>query len=139
MEMETFENKLKQMTKPEVGQLKHQELLNKAIINARDKSALSWWWLVIPLFIILMFLMKSFYMPGTTLISGINDFAARNKMLASLFFIIVPVVLILINTISIRKIYYLEGRPDLTGLFRALWVNLAIIGLCILVLIIYFI
>jgi hypothetical protein len=139
MEMENFENKLKQMTKPEVGQLKHQELLNKAIINARDKSALSWWWLVIPLFIILMFLMKSLYMPGTTLISGLNDFMARNKMLAYLFFIIVPVVLIMINTISIRKIYHLEGRPELTGLFKAVWLNIAIIGLCLLVLIIYFI
>ncbi|MDP4221860.1 MAG: hypothetical protein Q8868_00995 [Bacteroidota bacterium] len=127
------------MTKPEVGHLKHEDVLNKAIINTKDKAALSWWWLVIPFFIILMFLMKSFYMPGTTFFSGLQDFIARNKMLAYFFFIIIPVVLILINTISIRKIYYLEGRPELTGLFRALWVNIAIIGLCIVVLIIYFI
>ncbi len=135
--MEDFEDKLSQMTKPDAGQLKHGELLNNSIIKAKERSALSWWWMLIPLFIILMFLMKSIYMPDTTLISGLNDFTARNKILAYLFFILVPVALILFNILSISKIYLLAGRPELPGFARAVWLNIFVIGICFLVIIIF--
>jgi len=36
MEKENFEEKLKLMTKPEVNQLKHQEMLANAISNAKE-------------------------------------------------------------------------------------------------------
>ena len=38
MKMKNFENILIQMTKPEVSQLKHQDILANAIIKAKDKS-----------------------------------------------------------------------------------------------------
>lgn len=135
--MEDFERGLKQMTKPEIGELKHQDALNRAIIKAKDKSVLSWWWLAVPSFIILMLLMKSLYMPDTTLSSGLRDFTERNKILAYLFFIVAPVILILINAVSIKKVYHVEGRPEIFGLLRAMWLNITIVGLCITILLIY--
>ncbi len=60
MEMKNFEDKLFHMTKPEVSQLKHQDMLANAITKAKDKSVLSWWWLSIPLYLITTLLMKSF-------------------------------------------------------------------------------
>ena len=80
MEKQNFEKKLKEMKKPEVSNLKHEDMLANAIINAKDKSAVSFWWLSIPLFITAMLMMKSIYMPGTSLISNLNDLAASRNI-----------------------------------------------------------
>lgn len=137
MEKENFEKKLKEMTKPEIPLLKHEDILAHAIINAKDKSVVSWWWLSIPFFIIIMLLMKSVYMPGTTVVSGIHEFAAREKLLSMVLFLISPAVLIIINSYSIRKIYFLSGSPKLMNFVLSVWFNIAIIALSLLILIIY--
>jgi len=137
MEKKEFEENLKQMTKPEVGQLKHQDMLAKAISNAKDKTVLSLWWLIIPLFIISMLLMKSLFMPNTTLSSGIHDLAISQRFVAYTFFLILPIIFILINTISIRKVYVLSGSPRSVSFLKSVWLNVLIIFFSILILIIY--
>jgi hypothetical protein len=137
MEIHNFEEKLIKMTKPEVSQLKHQEMLSKAIIKAKEKSVVSWWWLSIPLYIIVMLLMKSVYMPHTTLISGLHELARSNKYSTLFFFLILPVMFIIINFISIRKIYFLSGSPGTINFLQAIWFNVLIIIFSILILIIY--
>ena len=137
MEMKNFEKKLIQMTKPEVSQLKHQEMLANAITKAKDKSVVSWWWLCIPLYIIATLLMKTFFMPGATLISNIYELTGREKYSSVLFFLILPIVFIIINFTSIRKIYLLSGSPKTISFIRAIWFNALIIILSILILIIY--
>lgn len=112
MEKQYFEKRLKDITKPDIKELKHENMLADAIINAKDKSVVSWWWLSVPLFIILMMLMKSIYMPGTTLITNIHELAGREKYMSLVFFLISPVVFIIVNVFSIRKIYFLSGRPN---------------------------
>ncbi len=137
MEMKNFEEKLIQMTKPEVSQLKHQDMLANAITKAKDKSVVSWWWLCIPLYIITTLLMKTFFMPGTTFISNIYKLTGKDKYSSILFFLLLPIVFIIINFISIRKIYLLSGSPKATNLIYAIWFNVLIIIFSILVLIIY--
>lgn len=137
MEMKNFEEKLMNMTKPEVSQLKHQDMLSNAITNAKDKSVLSWWWLCIPLYIILTLLMKTLFMPGTTLISNIYELKSKEMYAAALLFLILPIVFILINLISIRKIYLLSGSQITKHFIRSIWLNAVIIFCSILVLIIY--
>jgi hypothetical protein len=137
MEKESFEKKLKGMTKPEISHLKHEDMLAKAIINAKDKSVLSLWWLSIPVFIILMLLMKSVYMPGTDLITSIHELAGREKYISVVFFLISPLLLIIINAASIRKIYYLYGNPKSINFLQVVWFNIAIIALSIVILLVY--
>ena len=137
METRNFEEKLIQMTKPDVNQLKHQDLLANSIINAKDKSVVSWWWLSIPLYLIVMFLMKSFYMPQTTLISNIHDLTTHQKIFSAIFFLILPIVFILLNFMSIRKIYFLSGSPKSLTFFWTVWFNVILILFSILILIIY--
>lgn len=137
MEMQNFENKLIQMTKPEISQLKHQGMLANAISKAKDKSVVSWWWLCIPLYIIATLLMKTFYMPGTTLISNINELTGKERYSSVLLFLILPIVFIIINFISIRRIYLLSGSPKTINFIRAIWFNTLIIIFSILVIIIY--
>ena len=137
MENDVFERKLFQMTKPEVDQLKHQDMLANAIANSKDKTVLSLWWLIIPLYIIMMFLMKSLFMPDATLSSSIHDLITRQRFAAYLFFLISPVIFILINIISIRKVFILSGSPKSLNFLKTVWLNVLIIIFSIFVLIVY--
>ena len=137
MEMKNFEEKLNQMTKPEVSQLKHQNMLANTIAKAKDNSVLSWWWLSIPLYLIAALLMKSVYMPHATLVSNLHDLTSKEKYSSLLFFLILPILIIIINFISIRRIYFLSGKPKMNHFLGSVWFNVLIIIFSILVLIIY--
>jgi hypothetical protein len=137
MEMENFEEKLTQMTKPEVTNLKHQDMLANAITKAKDKSVISWWWLSIPLYLIVTLLMKTIFMPQTTLRLNIHDFTSREIYSSILFFIVLPILFIVINFISIRNIYFLSGSQKSISFLRAAWFNVLMIIFSILILIIY--
>jgi hypothetical protein len=137
METQDFEKKLSEMTKPEMPQLKHENMLANAIINAKDKSVVSWWWLSVPIFIILMLMMKSTFMPGTTLISNMHDLESKQKLISVAFFLISPVILIIINVLTIRKIHFLSGSPKSLSFLEAVWFNILIIAVSAFILIIY--
>jgi len=112
-------------------------MLADAIINAKDKSVVSWWWLSVPAFIILMLMMKSTFMPGTTLISNLHELESTQKYMSLILFLISPLVLIIINASSIRKIYFLSGSPKSVDFLGTIWFNILIITLSVLTLIIY--
>jgi hypothetical protein len=137
MEMKNFEEKLAQMTKPEVTHLKHQDMLASAITKAKDKSVISWWWLSIPLYLIATFLMKTIFMPQTTLRLSIHEFAIREMYSSVLFFLVLPIVFIIINFISIRNIYFLSGSPKSISFLQTAWFNVLMIIFSILILLIY--
>jgi hypothetical protein len=137
MDIQNFEEKLIQMTKPEINQLKHQDMLSDAITNAKDKSVVSWWWLIIPLYIISTLLMKSIYMPHTTLISNIHELTSRQKFTSAIFLLILPIIFILISFFNIRKIYVLSGNPKSMNFLKTVWLDILMILFSILILIIY--
>jgi len=137
METQNFENKLKEMEKPEILNLKHEDILSRAIINAKDKSVVSWWWLSVPVFIILMLMMKSTFMPGTTLISNMHELESGQKFISVAFFLISPLILIIINALTIRKIHFLSGSPKSLNFLEAVWFNILIIVVAALILLIY--
>jgi hypothetical protein len=137
METQNFENKLKEMEKPEIHNLKHEDILSRVIINAKDKSVVSWWWLSVPVFIILMLMMKSTFVPGTTLISNMHELESGQKFISVAFFLISPLILIIINALTIRKIHFLSGSPKSLNFLEAVWFNILIIVVAALILIIY--
>jgi hypothetical protein len=125
------------MSKPEIHELKHDKMLSHAIINAKDRSVVSWWWLCLPVFIILMLVMKSTFMPGTTLISNMHDLENSQKYMALIFFLIAPFLLIIVNVFSIRKIYFLSGNPKVVYFLESVWFNVLIIALSLLIIVVY--
>jgi hypothetical protein len=138
MENENFEKILINMTKPEISDLKHQDLLADAIADAKERTIVSWWWLIIPGYIIATLLMKSIYMPSATLVSNVHYFIESQRTLAIILFIIMPVIFILFNFLSIRKVYLLLGSPDRIGFLKIIWLNVVIIIFSFLILLIYF-
>ena len=137
MEPKEFETLLQQITKPKVGNLKHQDMLANAITSAKDKSALSWWCLCIPLYIIAMFVMKSFYDPRRSLLANLHEQMMKEKYSSIIAFIIVPIVFIAINLGSIRKVYFLSGNPATHHLLRLVWHNVLVILLALFAISIY--
>ena len=137
MEKDKFEMKLTEMTKPEIPHLKHEDMLGNAIVNAKDKSVVSLWWLSVPAFIILMLIMKSIYMPGTSLVSNMSEMEIKNRFTSIIFFLVSPIVIIIFNALSIRKIHFLSGSPKSIDFLEAVWINIFAILLSVIVLIIY--
>jgi len=137
MEMQELETILTEMTKPELALLKHQDMLAAAIIKAKDKSVLSWWWLSIPLYMIAVLLMKTKFMRGATLLSNIHELKNKDPWSSFFFFVTVPVVFILVNSISIRKLFFLSGNPALPAFLSCVWFHIVIVGASLLILITY--
>jgi hypothetical protein len=113
------------------------EMLANAISNAKDRSVVNWWWLSVPLYIIAALLMKTVFMPKTTLISNIHEFAGKEKYSSIFFFLILPAISIIINLISIRKVYFLSGNPKELKFLEGVWYNILMIIISVLILIIY--
>jgi hypothetical protein len=137
METDNFEEKLIKMTKPEVVDLKHQDTLSKEILKAKDKSVLSWWWISPPLYIIAALIMKTRFNPGTTFISNLQEVTESNKVISFAGFIILPIVFIILNFLTIRKVNDLAGNPGGFNLLELVWYNIFIICVSILLITIY--
>jgi len=139
MEQTNFENILLNMSKPHIEELKHQDMLEHAIIKAKDASSLSWWWLSIPLYVIAAFCMKSFFMPGATLTSSVHELSSKQPYLSLLLFIVVPIASILLNGLSIRKVYSIFGGVSKLKAVEETWFNVLMIVASLLILITYII
>ncbi len=137
MKKPSFEEQLENMKKPEVSELKHQEFLSATITKAKDNSALSWWWLIIPLYLIAAFIIKSFYMPQSNLISDIHELKKEHYFTTTLCFLILPLVFAILNMISIRKTFFLSGNPAIIPFIKVVWFNVLIIALSVIILIVF--
>lgn len=137
--MERFEDLLSNMSKPEVSELKHASLLAKAITNAKDKTVVSFWWLLIPLYVLAALAMKSIYMPNNSFLDNLHALSSKDSYTSLLLFFVLPILLIIINTLTIRKIYFLSGKPNLSGFIKHVYTQIIFIITSLLLLIIYFI
>ena len=137
--MKKFEDILSKISNPEINNLKHEDLLAKAISQAKQKSALSFWWIIIPLYVIAAFVMKSIFMPKNSFLSNMHGLIDKNGYTAVLIFIVVPAALIITNLWSIKIIYYLSGRSAIKEILCTAGINILITLISIFLIIIYFI
>jgi hypothetical protein len=136
MSTENFEDILKNMEKPGVQNLKHEAMLPGMIAKTKSRSVVSLWWLLIPLYVIACLLMKSFYVPNTSLTSLLHEFSNEKTYASVLLFYILPALLIIINIISIKQLYFLYGSLTKAGFLKMIWSQLFIIIVSLLVLLI---
>lgn len=136
--MEDLEKILADMSKPEIGNLKHQDLLAKNILNARRKTVLSWWWICIPLYVLSALIMKGFYKHSSSLAQNLSELAIKNKYLVYLFFVGVPAIVIIINAATIFKIYSIAGLSK-SSVVKRMLPNMLMIVLALVALVIYLI
>ena len=136
--MKNFEEKLINMTKPEISQLKHQDMLAKAIINAKDKTVVSLWWLCVPLYLLAAFTMKTIYIPQTSFISTFHELTNKQGYMAVLLFVVLPFALIVINLLTIRQLFFLYGNTKVRVFIKTVLPQVLIIIFSLFIIIIYF-
>jgi hypothetical protein len=120
--MDEFEKKLEEMSKPEIQDLKHQNMLANQIIHEKRKTALTWWWVVLPLYVTATFVMKSLYFPGAGLFKFLGEFILANGRGSFFLFVLLPLFTIIINIQSIRKLYFYSGDSfDATFILNSLF------------------
>jgi hypothetical protein len=138
MENINLEDGFIKMTKDEVAKIEHQTIMFDTILRSKDTLVLSGWWLSIPLFVIAMLLMKSVYMPNTSLISNIHEFKGGEKYISFFIFVIIPLFSIILNINTIRKINYFSVPHERSSIVEVKWFNHLLIVFSMCVLIIYF-
>lgn len=129
--MDQLEEILTTMSKPGVKELKHQELLGKAIVQSKRKTVLSTWWLAIPLYCLAMLGMETIYKKGTSLHDHLHQMDSSNPHLAQILFAVVPLALILLNGLHIWSTW------KITRSLNAVLLNATMIIISLLVLIFY--
>jgi hypothetical protein len=134
-----FENMLSNISGPEIKNLKHEDLLARAIMRNKHKTAVSFWWISIPLYVIAAFVMKSFFLPGASFISNLHGLISKDGYTAILIFIVIPTALIVTNMISLINLYSLSGRQAVRKLLKAGLVNLIFTAVLIILMLIYFV
>ncbi|MEP7322806.1 MAG: hypothetical protein ABI761_12845 [Saprospiraceae bacterium] len=134
MNINEFEDSLTQMTKPEVNQLKHEDMLAKEMIKAKDRSVVSIWWLAPPFYILGMLLIKALFNPEGNFFNYLVELVFFQKYLAISLFYLIPGILICINSWSIWKIYFIAGRPQSIRFIKSVWLNVLIILLALILL-----
>jgi hypothetical protein len=134
MDIKEFEDSLTQMTKPEVNQLNHENMLAKEMTKAKDRSVVSIWWLAIPLYILAMLLMKALFNPAGNFFNYLVELVFFQKYMSITLFYIIPGVLILVNIWSIWKIYTIVGQPPSIRFIKSVWLHVLIIILSLIIL-----
>lgn len=93
--MDDFEKMLTELPKPEVKELRHEDMLAADLIRAKDKAATGLWWLLVPLYVLTMLLVRTLY-KKTSLAMELNAFYERSPLLALLLFIAAPLLLLVL-------------------------------------------
>jgi len=136
-EMQEFEVRLKQVEKPVVHDLRHQDVLAIAVADARSRSVVSWWWLAVSLYSLAALLMKTLFVPQETLTRNLHEFAMRDGWLSIVVFLILPGLSIAVNLPTMMRIYRESGKPRASRLLRITWLNVAVVIVSVVVIFIY--
>ena len=134
-----FEKILTEMKKPEVLSLKHEELLSKALIHSKRRAAVSFWWLIIPGYIVSAFLMWHYFHPGSSLISALQEAINKQGYVSFLIFVIVPLTVLIVNMIHAKVLFQLYRNENGLTLFNKMALHLLIVMISMIVITIYFI
>lgn len=124
------------MSKPAMPDLKHQEALMDLITRGKRKTAVSFWWLAVPLFMMAMLLMQQIYRPQSTFRSSIRDFKDRNSVEAVFLLVIAPLILAIANGWQIARLDFLL-RPRGASRFTITWPQWLIIIISVAIIIVY--
>ncbi len=136
--MEKFEEILNDMSKPEIGGLKHEDMLAKGITRIKDTSTVSLWWVSIPVYLATAFAMKSFYTPHLSMAAAFHEMFGIKSYTGVPLFLVLPIILIIINLVNTRQLFFLYGNSKRLAFLKLIYTEILIIIVSLVVLLIYF-
>ncbi|HKK42490.1 MAG TPA: hypothetical protein VJ963_08790 [Bacteroidales bacterium] len=116
-----------------------ERMRNKVTSAVKDRLTLCLWWLSIPVYTIAVQYMKTWFLPRTLFRFNIHDLIMRERSASFFLFVILPLILIIINSLSIRDLFKVDNNIRKTRLFNLIWANILEIFVSLAVLFIFFI
>lgn len=136
--MERIEDVLNQMSKPELDELQHEEILARTIVKGQAEARISFWWISIPIYFFLAFLMKSYYTPNLSVPDALHEPFRTHPVIILLVFWWLPATLILICLLNARNAYFLFGNSRKPAFLRIISGEIIVILVSLIVLAISF-
>lgn len=111
MDPNDFEKKLDQMSRPQIPPLQHQGPLKLAILSARKSAKFALWLMLIPLLMLGSGLLQSGLGVSIPPWSWLQHYSPQWPVwvrvgIFSLVVIIIPVIVVLVNVLSITWLHY---------------------------------
>lgn len=119
MDEKEFIDKMDNLKKPGFENHQPNKLLKLAIVNSKKSAAIGVWFLVVPCYFLFMVLMKYYFNVNLHIIDIFEDFIASldnssvTKLIAPLFFIVLPIIGIIMNLLSIMFFEYDKDRKQI--------------------------
>jgi hypothetical protein len=114
-----FENKMDNLKTPGTGNLKHQEILKMAMINAKKSSKIGLLFIIIPALIIVIAYIKIQFMMRIDFNASINSLIEQAnqigylKWVIPLVFVGFPILATILNLLSITHFYVEKTNKEL--------------------------
>ena len=146
MDDKDFVNKLENVPKPDVSATESQKQLKLALMNAKKSSIWGIWLLIVPAFFLFCVTVKYFFQWNWGIMDNFIEFMARldkdvsTWWVTPVFFVLLPILCALINTLAIMHFAYDKVRKELIVSIRLKWLNiiLAIISLGIVAIVLLY-
>ena len=133
MDEKEFINKMDILKKPGFENNPPNNMLKFAIVNSKKSAAMGVWFLVVPLYFLLMVFMKYYFNVNLHVIDIFEDFIASfdrspaTKFITPLFFIGLPLIGIVINLLSIMFFEYDKKQKQINISIKLKWINILIL------------
>ena len=133
MDEKEFINKMDSLKKPGFEYNPPNNMLKFAIVNSKKSAAIGVWFLVVPLYFLLMVLMKYYFNINLHVIDIFEDFISSldrspaTKLITPLFFVGLPIIGILINLLSIMFFEYDKKQKQINISVKLKWINILIL------------
>lgn len=133
MEEKEFLDKMDNLTKPGFENNPPNKMLKLAIVNSKKSAAMGVWFLVVPLYFLLMIFMKYYFNVNLHVIDIFEDFISSldkspaTKFIAPLFFVGLPIIGVVVNLLSIMFFEYDKEQKRINISIKLKWMNITIL------------
>lgn len=146
MEQQSFEEKMENLKKPDVGAVQHQQALKMTLFNAKKSAALGLWFVLIPCYFLFCVFMKYYFQANLHLFDLAEEFFAQldknpnTHFLSPILFVVLPITGIVVNALSILHFEYRKGARELVMTIQVRWMNICLLllsGAIVLIFLLY--
>lgn len=133
MDEKEFIDKMDNLKKPGFENSSPNNSLRLAIVSSKRSAAIGIWFLVVPLYFLLMVFMKYYFNVNLHVIDIFEDFISSldrsptTKLITPLFFVGLPIIGIAINLLSIMFFEYDKKQKRINISIKLKWLNILIL------------
>ncbi len=147
MKEDKFEKHLEDLQVPEINEIKHQQILKFALLNSRKSSLIGIFFIVIPFLFLFMQFLKEWFDLDFQFFSTFENFMSQLdkipllKWIFPMLLVGLPVVTIIINSLSVTHFYLDKTKKELmiTVKFKLINFILIIISICIVLVFLFYV